>query len=104
MCRRNSRFRVRRREAQATEERDGWYILLQSNFLSEISVSYDFHTMLSVVIPAYNEEDGIAEMYRRIVAAAPAWGEEFEILIVDDGRRDRTLEICEQIAAADSRF
>jgi len=104
MCRRNSRFRVRRREAQATEERDGWYILLQSNFLSEISVSYDFHTMLSVVIPAYNEEDGIAEMYRRIVAAAPAWGEEFEILIVDDGSRDRTLEICEQIAAADSRF
>ncbi|MGA2650482.1 MAG: glycosyltransferase family 2 protein [Terracidiphilus sp.] len=60
--------------------------------------------MISVVIPAYNEEDGIAEIYTRIVAAAPAWGDEFEILIVDDGSRDRTLEICERIASADPRL
>jgi dolichol-phosphate mannosyltransferase len=60
--------------------------------------------MISIVIPAYNEEDGIAEMYQRIAAAAPAWGEEFEILIVDDGSRDRTLEICEQIGNADPRM
>ena len=60
--------------------------------------------MISIVIPAYNEEDGIDEMYRRIVAAAPAWREEFEILIVDDGSRDRTLEICERLGAADSRL
>jgi dolichol-phosphate mannosyltransferase len=60
--------------------------------------------MISVVIPAYNEEEGIAEMYRRIVAAAPAWGDEFEILLVDDGSRDRTLGICEQICAADPRL
>ena len=60
--------------------------------------------MISIVIPAYNEEDGIAELYRRIVAAAPAWREEFEILIVDDGSRDRTMEICERIGAADARL
>jgi len=60
--------------------------------------------VISIVIPAYNEEDGIDEMYRRIVAAAPAWREEFEILIVDDGSRDRTLEICERLGAADSRL
>ena len=60
--------------------------------------------MVSIVTPAYNEEDGIAELYRRIVAAAPAWLEDFEIIVVDDGSRDRTLEICEQIGAADPRF
>jgi dolichol-phosphate mannosyltransferase len=60
--------------------------------------------MISVVVPAYNEEDGIAEMYRRVVAAAPAWEDEFEIVIVDDGSCDRTLEICEQIGAADPRL
>jgi polyisoprenyl-phosphate glycosyltransferase len=60
--------------------------------------------MVSIVIPAYNEEDGIAELYRRIVAAAPAWQDEFEILIVDDGSRDRTLEICERMGAADVRL
>jgi dolichol-phosphate mannosyltransferase len=43
-------------------------------------------------------------MYRRIVAATATWGEEFEILIVDDGSRDRTLEICEGIGATDKRF
>jgi polyisoprenyl-phosphate glycosyltransferase len=60
--------------------------------------------MISIVIPAYNEEDGIAELYRRIVEAAPAWQEEFEILIVDDGSRDRTMEICEEIGTADVRL
>ena len=60
--------------------------------------------MISIVIPAYNEEDGIAEMYRRIVAASPAWRDDFEILIVDDGSRDRTLEICEQIGKSDPRL
>src|ERR1035438_3846451 len=60
--------------------------------------------MVSIVIPAYNEQDGIAELYRRIVAASPAWEDEFEILIVDDGSRDRTVAICEEIGAADSRL
>jgi len=60
--------------------------------------------MISVVIPAYNEEDGIAEMYNRLVAASPTWGEDFEIIVVDDGSRDRTLEICEKIGDTDPRF
>jgi dolichol-phosphate mannosyltransferase len=60
--------------------------------------------MVSIVIPAYNEEDGITELYSRIVAASPAWQDEFEILIVDDGSRDRTLEICEQLGIADNRL
>ncbi len=60
--------------------------------------------MISIVIPAYNEEDGIAELYRRIDAAAPAWRDDFEIIIVDDGSRDHTLEICTKIGAADPRL
>ncbi len=60
--------------------------------------------MISIVIPAYNEEEGIAEIYRRIVESASAWSEEFELLIVDDGSRDRTLAICEEIGSADPRM
>lgn len=58
-------------------------------------------TTLSVVIPAYNEEDGIAEIANRVLAVAPALQEvgveKLELLVVDDGSRDRTAEIAEQI-------
>ncbi len=53
--------------------------------------------MLSVVIPAYNEEDGIKEIMDRALAIAPALREvgidRMELLVVDDGSRDRTAEI-----------
>ena len=60
-------------------------------------------TKLSVVIPAYNEENGIAEIMNRTLAVREAlWAagvEEFELLVVNDGSRDRTREIAEEIAA-----
>jgi len=52
---------------------------------------------LSVVIPAYNEEDGIAAIVERVLAVRPslkACGvQELELIVVDDGSRDRTCEI-----------
>jgi dolichol-phosphate mannosyltransferase len=60
--------------------------------------------MISIVIPAFNEEAGIAELYRRIVDAAPAWREAFEIVIVDDGSHDGTLKVCESLGAGDHRL
>jgi len=54
-------------------------------------------TILSVVIPAYNEERGIAEIIPRTLGAAlelPSAGVDgMELLIVDDGSKDRTAEI-----------
>ncbi len=53
--------------------------------------------VLSVVIPAYNEENGIAEIMNRVLAARPALNEvgitDLELLVVDDGSADRTREI-----------
>jgi glycosyltransferase involved in cell wall biosynthesis len=60
--------------------------------------------MISVVVPAYNEESGIAELYRRVCEAASTWGEPFELVVVDDGSSDRTLEYLETIAADDPRL
>lgn len=53
-------------------------------------------TMLSVVIPAYNEEDGIAEIVDRVLAVEPKLKEigiDLECVVVDDGSKDRTAEI-----------
>jgi glycosyltransferase involved in cell wall biosynthesis len=47
---------------------------------------------LTVVIPAYNEERTIAEVIRR-VSEAEIGGLEREIIVVDDGSRDRTRDI-----------
>jgi len=56
---------------------------------------------LSVVIPAYNEEDGIAEIANRVLAVkgdlARVGVNEFELLVVNDGSRDRTAEIARTI-------
>lgn len=57
--------------------------------------------MISLVVPAYNEEEGIEELHRRIAAAAPSWDDDWELIVVDDGSRDRTLEILERLAATD---
>lgn len=57
-------------------------------------------TVLSVIIPAYNEEDGIAEIVERVLASVPsiqaAGVSEVECIVVDDGSRDRTAEIAGQ--------
>ncbi len=59
--------------------------------------------MISVVIPAFNEEEGLDELYQRIVGASSAWEDDFELILVDDGSRDRTMEILTRLAAADKR-
>jgi len=59
--------------------------------------------LLSIVIPCHNEEEVIESTHRRLVAALPATGMDFEILYVDDGSRDHTLARLEAIAARDPR-
>ncbi len=57
--------------------------------------------MLSVVIPAYNEEEGIAEIIERVLAVKDnlleAGVEELEVLVVDDGSGDHTADVAGQI-------
>lgn len=56
-------------------------------------------TTLSVVIPAYNEEDGIAAIVERVLAIQPALKEvgvdDLECIVVDDGSKDRTAAIVQ---------
>lgn len=47
---------------------------------------------LSVVVPLYNEEGNVAELHRRIYEAVVKIGRPFEIIFVDDGSSDKTLE------------
>ena len=59
--------------------------------------------LLSVVIPCHNERDVIEATHARLVEVLPATGMEFEIIYIDDGSRDDTLERLAAIAARDGR-
>jgi glycosyltransferase involved in cell wall biosynthesis len=57
--------------------------------------------MISVVVPAFNEEEGIRDLHQRVTAAAFAWNDDYELIVVDDGSSDGTARICEEIGARD---
>lgn len=58
---------------------------------------------VSVVVPCFNEEEVLAETVRRLGAACvAAAGDDYEIVFVDDGSRDRTWALLQQAAAADT--
>jgi polyisoprenyl-phosphate glycosyltransferase len=56
---------------------------------------------LSVVAPCYNEESGIREFHRRVSAAVAGCVATYEIVLVDDGSRDRTWDLMQELAAGD---
>jgi len=58
---------------------------------------------VSTVVPVFNEEESLPELHRRLVAALEGAGMEFEAIYVDDGSRDRSMEVLNRLADADPR-
>ncbi|HEY0341683.1 MAG TPA: glycosyltransferase family 2 protein, partial [Steroidobacteraceae bacterium] len=58
---------------------------------------------LSIVVPLYNEEDSLRPLYAAITHAVAPLGISFEIVFVDDGSKDGTVRVADEIARADSR-
>ena len=62
------------------------------------------HSLISVVVPCFNEQGVISETYRRLKEVLDALtGINFELVFVDDGSRDSTLEILRSLQLADQR-
>jgi len=57
---------------------------------------------LSVVVPVYNEEDSVQQLYEEIVEAV-CGTESYEVIFVDDGSTDKSLSLLESIQRDDSR-
>lgn len=58
---------------------------------------------LSAVVPVYNEEETLGELHRRLAGVLDGLGVEYEILLVNDGSRDRTSEILDTLAREQPR-
>lgn len=56
---------------------------------------------LSVVVPCYNEQEVLPEFHRRLAAAMDGIGMAWEVVYVNDGSRDTTLQVMTGLAAAD---
>ena len=59
---------------------------------------------ISIVVPLYNEEESIDELYRQLTSALEAYGEDYEVIIVDDGSTDSSFEKLSQIHEQDERW
>jgi glycosyltransferase involved in cell wall biosynthesis len=58
---------------------------------------------LSVVVPVHDEEDNLEPLHAEICDALKALDDDFELVLVDDGSRDRSLERMRALAARDAR-
>ena len=54
--------------------------------------------LLSLVVPAFNEEEAMEQSFERTYRAMSSIGYPFEIIYIDDGSRDRTWEIISSLA------
>jgi dolichol-phosphate mannosyltransferase len=60
--------------------------------------------MISVVVPIFNEEENLPELRRRIIAALEQTSIPFELVLVNDGSRDKSAQIIAQFHREDPRI
>ena len=60
--------------------------------------------MISIVVPIFNEEENLPELRQRLTKALDSTGESWELICVNDGSRDRSLQILRQMHQQDPRI
>ena len=60
-------------------------------------------SLISLVIPVFNEEESLVELYNQIRDTLEPSKHDFEILFIDDGSSDRSLSIAEELGDGDPR-
>lgn len=59
-------------------------------------------TALSIVVPCFNEEACLVTLHQRLTASArDAFGDDYEILLVNDGSTDRSWPVMRELASSD---
>ena len=59
--------------------------------------------VLSIIVPAYNEAGSLSTLYERLVPVLAAVGESWELILVNDGSTDASLDVMQRLRARDGR-
>ena len=79
-------------------------ILMPHNQVSGIRYQGAYFIMISILCPCYNEEAALKIFFPRVIAIMDKISEPFEIICVNDGSKDNTLEILKNCAKNDNRI
>src|SRR5688572_24220966 len=52
---------------------------------------------ISIVIPAYNEQENLETLYQRLTSAMDSYGKPYEILFTNDGSKDKSDTILNEL-------
>lgn len=63
----------------------------------------DIPSLLSIVVPVYNEEGNLRELHRQVTAVLERERVPFEIVFIDDGSRDGTWQVISELSRVDER-
>lgn len=58
---------------------------------------------ISIIVPCYNEEEALPLFYKEINKVSETMDEEFEFIFVNDGSKDKTLEVIKNLSTLDKR-
>lgn len=56
---------------------------------------------ISVVIPVYNEEENVEHSYSEVTNVLKGMSQDYELLFIDDGSRDKTIQILKRLSEED---
>ena len=85
----------------------------QLNQLSEFSQNLTAHGSseyfvtgggidVSIVLPVYNEEDSMEELYEKLTAVMTKLNRSYELIYIDDGSQDKSVEVIKRVTADDA--
>ncbi len=62
------------------------------------------HNSLSVIVPLFNEQDNVAQLCADLIKVLQEVARPFEVLLINDGSRDKTEEVSQRLAGQDKRI